>query len=286
MAGVTVSAAFRGAPNPRVQRTRPCASLRGSPLTRHPLGGPKNSQRFSAGRARGNSPAQRAGSATGSGVGAILLVSRGKQQTECPQVRDWSGAIKPFKSGAAVGAPCISAGQRRHGLELPHLRPPNPRVQRTRPSASLRGSPLTRHPLGRVWMLLLLTLPGIACSGESDWTGISVSAPDSWIDAVVSIDGQKVGTLQYLMLHDTVLEKSLKKSTDSPLFNSVALNVPINPTRSRSGVHRIRIEKPDRPSVEGEFTWPDPRGSKVQFLSVIGNSLHNEAGPDAKGSHP
>ena len=25
-------------PNPRVQRTRPCASLRGSPLTRHPLG--------------------------------------------------------------------------------------------------------------------------------------------------------------------------------------------------------------------------------------------------------
>jgi hypothetical protein len=26
------------APNPRVQRTRPCASLRGSPLTRHPLG--------------------------------------------------------------------------------------------------------------------------------------------------------------------------------------------------------------------------------------------------------
>ena len=27
------------APNTRVQRTRPCASLRGSPLTRHPLGG-------------------------------------------------------------------------------------------------------------------------------------------------------------------------------------------------------------------------------------------------------
>jgi len=26
--------------------------------------------------------------------------------------------------------------------------PPNPRVQRTRPYASLRGSPLTRHPLG------------------------------------------------------------------------------------------------------------------------------------------
>jgi len=29
------------------------------------------------------------------------------------------------------------------------LGPPNPRVQRTRPYASLRGSPLTRHPLGR-----------------------------------------------------------------------------------------------------------------------------------------
>ena len=30
---------YRPSPNPRVQRTRPCASLRGSPLTRHPLGG-------------------------------------------------------------------------------------------------------------------------------------------------------------------------------------------------------------------------------------------------------
>ena len=29
-------------PNPRVQRTRPCASLRGSPLTRHPLGSPRD----------------------------------------------------------------------------------------------------------------------------------------------------------------------------------------------------------------------------------------------------
>jgi len=29
----------RPSPNPRVQRTRPYASLRGSPLTRHPLGG-------------------------------------------------------------------------------------------------------------------------------------------------------------------------------------------------------------------------------------------------------
>ena len=27
-------------------------------------------------------------------------------------------------------------------------RPPDPRVQRTRPYASLGGSPLTRHPLG------------------------------------------------------------------------------------------------------------------------------------------
>jgi len=30
----------------------------------------------------------------------------------------------------------------------PSGRSPNPRVQRTRPYASLRGSPLTRHPLG------------------------------------------------------------------------------------------------------------------------------------------
>ena len=33
-------------PNPRVQRTRPCASLRGSPLTRHPLGGPVTAEQF------------------------------------------------------------------------------------------------------------------------------------------------------------------------------------------------------------------------------------------------
>ena len=35
------SHAVMALPNPRVQRTRPCASLRGSPLTRHPLGDPK-----------------------------------------------------------------------------------------------------------------------------------------------------------------------------------------------------------------------------------------------------
>ena len=36
-------------PNPRVQRTRPCASLRGSPLTRHPLGRPEPHSRWPLG---------------------------------------------------------------------------------------------------------------------------------------------------------------------------------------------------------------------------------------------
>ena len=37
--GATSMLKINERPNPRVQRTRPCASLRGSPLTRHPLGG-------------------------------------------------------------------------------------------------------------------------------------------------------------------------------------------------------------------------------------------------------
>jgi [ribosomal protein S5]-alanine N-acetyltransferase len=36
--------------------------------------------------------------------------------------------------------------------------PPNPRVQRTRPSASRRASPLTRHPLGRKSMPAALSI--------------------------------------------------------------------------------------------------------------------------------
>ena len=38
--------------------------------------------------------------------------------------------------------------------------PPNPRVQRTRPCASLRGSPLTRHPLGAVVIMVALVAFG------------------------------------------------------------------------------------------------------------------------------
>ena len=39
---------LRPPPNPRVQRTRPCASLRGSPLTRRPLGSPRTDRRFAS----------------------------------------------------------------------------------------------------------------------------------------------------------------------------------------------------------------------------------------------
>ena len=60
--------------------------------------------------------------------------------------------------------------------------PPNPRVQRTRPSASPRGSPLTRHPLGgegsstgmrkALWILAVLLL------GACRTTQSSSSSPD------------------------------------------------------------------------------------------------------------
>ena len=42
------------------------------------------------------------------------------------------------------------------------MRRPNPRVQRTRPCASLRGSPLTRHPLGRR-QVAVLHIHGVIC---------------------------------------------------------------------------------------------------------------------------
>jgi len=45
---------------------------------------------------------------------------------------------------------------------------PNPRVQRTRPYASLRGSPLTRHPLGGPWILfVVVTVASVGCASRS-----------------------------------------------------------------------------------------------------------------------
>jgi hypothetical protein len=158
------------------------------------------------------------------------------------------------------------------------------RVQRTR-FASLR-SPLTREPLGRVIILCGLSLGALRCGSESDWTGVNVSASDEWLGATVTIDSHQVGKLEHLMLHDTLPEAVLKKQYgDSPMFHMVALNVPVNPRTSRHGVHRVKIEKADR-SIEGQFTFPDPRGSKIQFLSVSGQTLVNNSGPDAHGSHP
>ena len=160
------------------------------------------------------------------------------------------------------------------------------RVQRTRSSASAPRSPLTRHPLGRAIIVVGLVLAASRCGSESDWTGVNISASDDWLGATVTIDTHQVGKLEHLMLHDTLPEEVLKKQYgDSPMFHMVALNVPVNPSTSRHGVHRVRIEKADR-AVEGEFTFPDPRGSRVQFLSINGQTLMNNPGPDAYGSRP
>ena len=47
------------------------------------------------------------------------------------------------------------------------IRPPNPRVQRTRPCASLRGSPLARHPLGATGLFLVIAL-SLACASNRE----------------------------------------------------------------------------------------------------------------------
>jgi hypothetical protein len=162
---------------------------------------------------------------------------------------------------------------------------PNPRLQRT-PSAS-PPSPLSRQPLGRAFPLLLLIAAAARCESEAHWTGISINAMEEWVDATVSIDGTPVGNLQFLALHDSAYENWLKKKDgDSPLFHAVALNVPFNPGKMRAGVHTIQIAKPGLATVQGEFTFPDPRGSSVQFVSINGQSLSNSPGPDAHGSHP
>jgi hypothetical protein len=159
-------------------------------------------------------------------------------------------------------------------------------VQRTRSSPSALRSPLTRHPLGRVIVICGLALAAFRCGSEADWTGVNVSASEEWLGATVTIDTHQVGKLEHLMLHDTLPEKVLKKQFgDSPMFHMVALNVPVNASTSGHGVHRVRIEKHSS-AVEGEFTFPDPRGSRIQFLSISGQTLVNNPGPDAYGSHP
>ena len=108
---------------------------------------------------------------------------------------NWSGPFKPFKSGTAAGAPCSSADNQRLGPEPSHLRPPNPRVQRTRPCASLRGSPLTRHPLGgfmsRFWLasvLLLAALPG--CETFNGKRYIAILPPPSRSTATCEVTSE------------------------------------------------------------------------------------------------
>src|SRR4051812_25720645 len=69
------------------------------------------------------------------------------------------------------------------------LRPPNPRVQRTRSSASPPHSPLTRHPLGgRITLVAVLAVSlGLAserpalvtCAGESPHRNLLVLYYDS-----------------------------------------------------------------------------------------------------------
>jgi len=160
---------------------------------------------------------------------------------------------------------------------------PNPRLQRTR--FALLRSPLSRKPLGRVVATVALVLGSFGCGSDDEWTGVNVGAMEDWVDASVSIDGHRVGKLDHLMLHDTIWEKGMKKAQgDSPLFHMVALNIPFDRGRMKHGVHTVRIEKAGHPVVQGEFTFPDPRGSSVQHLWINGQTLENNPGPDAYGS--
>ncbi len=130
-------------------------------------------------------------------------------------------------------------------------------------------------------------MAGSGCGFEPEWSGINVNASEEWIGATVAIDGREAGKLEYLMLHDSAWEKSLKKQHgDSPAFRVVALNVALDTGTFPRGVHKVRVEKVGRGVAEGEFTFPDPRGSTVQFLSINGQTLENSPGPDAHGSHP
>jgi hypothetical protein len=163
------------------------------------------------------------------------------------------------------------------------LQAPNPRLQRTPPASP--PSPLSRKPLGRVIPIVALVLVVAGCGSESDWTGVSISASEEWVDATVTIDSHQVGRLQHPMLHDTTGEKLLKRGYgDSPMFHLVALNVSFDASKARRRVHKVRIEKEGRNPVEGEFTFPDPRGSSVQHLMINGQSLEISPGPDAKAS--
>jgi hypothetical protein len=110
---------------------------------------------------------------------------------------------------------------------------------------------------------------------------------DEWRGASVAIDGRQVGQLEHLMLHDSAWEEWLKKQHgDSPMFHMVALNVPFKSDKLAPAVHKVVIQKPGGRSVEGEFTYPDPRGSSVQFLMINGDKLDCQPGADAYRSHP
>ena len=96
-----------------------------------------------------------------------------------------------------------------------------------------------------------------ACASEPTYDILTVAAPSEFLGATVVLDGTVVGTLEHLQTHGTLFEAAMKRlHPDSPLPETVALNIPIVPSRMRVGVHEARLERSTRSPLVGAFSYP------------------------------
>jgi len=125
-----------------------------------------------------------------------------------------------------------------------------------------------------ILLLLMLVGASAACSGEGDvGHGLSIAAPETHLGAHVFLDGERVGDLAHLDMHDSWLQSIMKRIYgDSPVFHIVALNIDLSNNALRPGEHQLRVEKPGQPAATGSFRYPFT-GDRFQVFYVSGSRI-------------
>jgi hypothetical protein len=130
---------------------------------------------------------------------------------------------------------------------------------------------------------LLLVLA--ACAAEPASDIVTVAATKHLLGATVVLDGVAVGRLEYLQTHGTWFEALMKRLyPDSPLHETVALNISLDPSRMSRGLHEARLEQPNGAPLVGTFTYPFAAGSQhcLLFPSAAGLEPSESCAPSRK----
>ena len=94
----------------------------------------------------------------------------------------------------------------------------------------------------------------------------------------MSVDGELVGYLDFLMFHDTLYGHLMKKLyPDVPLHDAVALKLLLRPGKLSVGKHEVLVSKPGFLAQKATFNYPITSPEKTVLLFV-------QAKPEKGGS--